>query len=62
MLSGIVTMYISIAHPIDYLFHHRWGVDMNEFPNIKSIEAHVSQLPAFKAGHADVQPDAPKQS
>ncbi len=55
-------MYISIAHPIDYLFHHRWGVDMNEFPNIKSIEAHVSQLPAFKAGHADVQPDAPKQS
>lgn len=34
---------------------------MNEFPHIKSIEAHVSQLPAFKAAHADVQPDAPKQ-
>lgn len=39
---------------------HRWGVDMSQFPLISGICENLSHLPAFKAAHADSQPDAQK--
>ena len=30
----------------------------NEFPKLSAIETKLSELPAFKSAHADVQPDA----
>ena len=34
---------------------------MSEFPAITSINAHLSELPAFITAHADNQPDAAPQ-
>ncbi len=36
----------------------RFGVDMAPFPRLCGIEAACAALPAFKAAHPDVQPDA----
>lgn len=36
----------------------RFAIDVNEFPKISAIEMKLSELPAFKSAHADVQPDA----
>jgi maleylacetoacetate isomerase len=39
---------------------NRWKVDMSNFPIISRIEKALGELPAFKAAHPDVQPDAQK--
>lgn len=36
----------------------RFGVDMAQFPRLAAIEAACEPLPAFRAAHPDVQPDA----
>lgn len=36
----------------------RWGVDLNDFPNIPRIEQHCLNQPAFADAHPDNQPDA----
>lgn len=36
----------------------RFGVDLEVFPSLLRAEAACAELPAFKAAHADVQPDA----
>jgi maleylpyruvate isomerase len=36
----------------------RFGVDLGLFPRLMAIEAACAELPAFRAAHPDVQPDA----
>lgn len=36
----------------------RFGVDLAQFPRLAGIEAACEPLPAFRAAHPDVQPDA----
>ena len=38
----------------------RYNVDMSAFPTIVRVDATLSELPAFKAAHPSVQPDADK--
>jgi maleylpyruvate isomerase len=37
----------------------RFGVDTGAFPTLLRVEAACTTLPAFRAAHADVQPDKP---
>jgi maleylpyruvate isomerase len=39
----------------------RFGVDLGPMPTLLRIEASCAALPAFRAAHADAQPDAPSQ-
>jgi maleylpyruvate isomerase len=39
----------------------RYGVDLSQFPRLLAIEAACAVLPAFRAAHPDVQPDAPSE-
>lgn len=36
----------------------RFPIDLNAYPTLLRIEAACAELPAFRAAHADVQPDA----
>jgi maleylpyruvate isomerase len=36
----------------------RFGVDLAQFPRLTAIESACAELPAFKAAHPDIQPDA----
>jgi len=36
----------------------RFGIDVNDYPNIARIHAHCIELPAFDAAHPSKQPDA----
>jgi maleylacetoacetate isomerase len=36
----------------------RFGGDMAQFPRLSEIEAACAELPAFRAAHPDIQPDA----
>lgn len=38
----------------------RWGVDVSQFTLLTRVEEALAALPAFKAAHADAQPDAQK--
>lgn len=38
----------------------RFGVDLEPYPTLRAIEAACEALPAFRAAHADSQPDAPE--
>jgi len=38
---------------------YRWNVDMTAFPTILRVNEALLALPAFKAAHADAQPDTP---
>lgn len=38
----------------------RFGVPLEDYPVIVSVDAHLSALPAFAAAHPDRQPDAPE--
>ncbi|WP_405224487.1 maleylacetoacetate isomerase [Lentisalinibacter sediminis] len=38
----------------------RFGVPLDDYPVIESVDAHCAALPAFAAAHPDHQPDAPE--
>ncbi len=38
----------------------RFGVALDDYPVIASVDAHLKALPAFAAAHPDRQPDAPE--
>jgi maleylacetoacetate isomerase len=38
----------------------RFGVPLDDYPTIVSVDAHCTALPAFAAAHPDRQPDAPE--
>jgi maleylpyruvate isomerase len=38
----------------------RFGVPLDDYPTIGSVDAHCAALPAFAAAHPDRQPDAPE--
>lgn len=37
----------------------RFGVDLDPYPTLRAIEAACSELPAFRAAHPSMMPDAP---
>ena len=38
----------------------RFGVNPDDFPTLRRVEARCAALPAFQAAHPDAQPDAVK--
>ncbi|ORX67814.1 Maleylacetoacetate isomerase [Linderina pennispora] len=40
---------------------HRFGVDMDKFPNVKRIELNTAKLDAFVDAHWQSQPDCPEE-
>lgn len=39
----------------------RFGVDMDKFPRIQTIDRALNELPEFKASHPDAQADCPEK-
>lgn len=55
------TVTLADAYLVPQVYNaRRFGVPLDDYPTIGSVDAHCAALPAFEAAHPDRQPDAPE--
>jgi len=55
------TVTLADAYLVPQVYNaRRFGVPLDGYPTIESVDAHCAALPAFAAAHPDRQPDAPE--